>query len=76
MLGFPVICSDVLCYRDGLPVTRVKNRREDWLEAIRMHLSDPDASAAAGAQLREAVRRDWMLEGRHLQEWAAAWLPD
>ncbi|MFG9117381.1 CDP-glycerol glycerophosphotransferase family protein [Pseudomonas paraeruginosa] len=76
VLGFPVICSDVLCYRDGLPVTRVKNRREDWLQAIRMHLSDPDASAAAGAQLREVVRRDWMLEGKHLHEWAAAWLPD
>ncbi|MBD1300974.1 hypothetical protein IDX04_33740, partial [Pseudomonas aeruginosa] len=35
VLGFPVICSDVLCYRDSLPVTRVKNRSRDWLEAIR-----------------------------------------
>ncbi|MGV8671486.1 hypothetical protein, partial [Pseudomonas aeruginosa] len=63
VLGFPVICSDVLCYRDSLPVTRVKNRSRDWLEAIRAHLADADANAAAGAQLREAVRRDWMLEG-------------
>ena len=76
VLGFPVICSDVLCYRDSLPVTRVKNRSRDWLEAIRAHLADADANAAAGAQLREAVRRDWMLEGAHLEAWAAAWLPD
>ena len=75
VLGFPVICSDVLCYRDSLPVTRVKNRSRDWLEAIR-------APGRCGRQRRsrravaQAVRRDWMLEGAHLEAWAAAWLPD
>ncbi|GLK89448.1 glycosyltransferase [Pseudomonas turukhanskensis] len=75
VLGFPVICSDVVCYRDGLPVTRVKNRYKDWMDAIRMHLSDLDATAKAGDELRQIIRRDWMLEGANLQNWAKAWLP-
>lgn len=74
--GYPVICSDVRCYQDGLPVTRVKNRFRDWVDAIRMHLNDPDASARAGDLLRETVLRDWMLSGDNLAEWHRAWMPD
>ncbi len=74
--GYPVIASDVRCYQGNLPVTLVKNRYRDWIGAIREHLSDPAASAAKGAALREAVRRDWMLSGSHLDTWQAAWLPD
>ncbi|MHA6494558.1 glycosyltransferase [Pseudomonas borbori] len=74
--GFPVICSDVRCYQDGLPVTRVKNRFRDWVEAIRMHIADLDACAKAGDQLRDTVLRDWMLDGKNLKNWRAAWLPD
>lgn len=76
VLGFPVICSDVVCYRDGLPVTRVKNRYKDWMDAVRMHLADLDATAKAGDELQQVIRRDWMLEGVNLQNWAKAWLPD
>ncbi|MDH0622792.1 glycosyltransferase [Pseudomonas chengduensis] len=75
--GFPVICSDIDPFRDsGLPVTLVRNRTDDWLQAIRMHLADPDATAKAGDALREAVLRDWMLEGDNLARWRQAWLPD
>ncbi|WP_296275816.1 glycosyltransferase [Pseudomonas sp. UBA7530] len=74
--GFPVICSDLVCYRGDLPVTRVKNRFRDWVDAIRMHVSDLDAAAKAGDRLREAVYRDWMLEGENLQRWRRAWMPD
>ena len=74
--GFPVICSDVRCYRDALPVTRVKNRFKDWLDAIRLHLADLDASARMGDELRAAVRNEWMLEGKNLEAWRKAWLPD
>lgn len=75
--GFPVICSDVLCYQgDNLPVTRVKNRFRDWVDAIRMHLSDLDETARQGDLLRETVKRDWMLEGDNLLHWRNAWLPD
>jgi len=73
--GFPVVCTDIVTYRCGMPVTLVKNRTEDWLEAIRMHLADLDATAKAGDALREVVRRDWLLQGDALLEWHKAWLP-
>ncbi|CDZ93858.1 glycosyl transferase family protein [Pseudomonas saudiphocaensis] len=73
--GFPVICSDLVCYRGDLPVMRVKNRFRDWVDAIRMHISDLDAAAQAGDRLREAVHRDWMLEGESLERWRKAWMP-
>ena len=43
---------------------------------------DPRAPGRCRRQRRgrravaRAVRRDWMLEGAHLEAWAAAWLPD
>jgi len=74
--GFPVICSDVRCYQDALPVTRVKNRFRDWVDAIRMHLADLDACAQAGDELRRVVQRDWMLCGENLTAWLGAWTPD
>jgi hypothetical protein len=74
--GFPVICSDIVSYRDDLPVTRVRNRYKEWADAIRMHLADRDATARMGDALRETVRRDWMLTGGHLAAWRDAWLPD
>lgn len=75
-LGYPVICSDILCYRDGLPVTRLPNQARVWVSAIREQLADPQALARAGDTLREAVLRDWMLDEVHAQRWAAVWLPD
>lgn len=75
--GFPVICSDVRCYQeDNLPVMRVKNRFRDWVDAIRAHITDLDASARAGDALREAVLSGWMLEGENLLAWRRAWMPD
>lgn len=71
--GVPVICSDVRCYQGSLPVTRVKNRFRDWVEAIRMHVTDLEASRRAGESLLQVVRRDWMLEGEHVKRWLAAW---
>ncbi|UXY13704.1 glycosyltransferase [Chitiniphilus purpureus] len=74
--GYPVIATDIVCYRSGLPVTLVKNRFRDWVEAIRAHLADLDATARQGDALREAVLRDWMLQGDNLLLWRRAWLPD
>jgi len=73
--GFPVVCSDLRCYAGNLPVTRVKNRYRDWVDAIRMHVSDLDECARQGDVLREQIRKDWMLEGDNLQEWYRAWQP-
>lgn len=74
--GFPVVCSDVLSYRGDLVATRVKNRFRDWVNAIRMHLADLDATAASGNLLRDQVIQNWMLDGVNLQRWHAAWQPD
>jgi O-antigen biosynthesis protein len=73
--GFPVICSDVRCYQGDLPVTRVKNRFKDWVDAIRMHINDLDAAAAHGDELRARVLGEWMLDGKNLDRWREAWLP-
>ncbi|MDB5979611.1 MAG: glycosyl transferase family protein [Pseudomonas sp.] len=75
--GFPVICTDTAAYRGYLPCTRVKtNSTNEWLQAIRMHLADPDASYRMGDELREAVLRDFMLQGNNLQYWENGWLED
>jgi hypothetical protein len=73
--GFPVVCSDIEPYRGDLPVTRVRNRFKDWRDAIRNQLADLDATARQGDLLREQVLRQWLLEGRNLDVWQAAWLP-
>lgn len=74
--GFPVICSDILCYRGDFPVTRVRNKPKDWIAAIREHLAEPDANARAGDALRSVVLDNWMLRDEHLLAWRNAWLTD
>ncbi|WP_095100492.1 glycosyltransferase [Pseudomonas sp. Irchel 3A5] len=74
--GFPVICSDILCYRGDLPVTRVRNKPKDWIAAIRERLAEPDANAGAGDALRSVVLDNWMLREEHLLAWRKAWLAD
>ncbi|WP_225540016.1 glycosyltransferase [Xanthomonas sp. XNM01] len=74
--GYPVVCSDIEPYQGSLPVTRVKPRFRDWVDAIRMHTQDLDAAARAGEALREVVQRDWMLDERHAAFWLSQWLPD
>ncbi|WP_166222476.1 glycosyltransferase [Pseudomonas atagonensis] len=75
--GYPVICTDTEAYRGHLPCTRVySNSTEEWLQAIRMHLADPDASFRMGDELKEAVHRDFMLRGDNLNHWLWGWLPD
>jgi len=53
----------------------VRNRFKDWRDAIRNQLADLDATARQGDLLREQVLRQWLLEGRNLDVWQAAWLP-
>ncbi|UVJ45417.1 glycosyltransferase [Pseudomonas sp. LS1212] len=74
--GYPVICSDTKAYRGNLPATRIAgNSTNEWVEAIRMHLADRDASDRMGDGLREAVMRDFVLRGDCLQQWLQAWRP-
>lgn len=76
--GIPIICTDIRPYRDGLsaglPVTLVKNRYKDWVDAIRMHINDLDATAKMADELQAKVLTDWMLQGEHLEQWRDAWL--
>ncbi len=75
--GFPVVCTDTEAYRGYLPCTRVKtNTTDEWLQAIRMHLADPDASYRMGDELREVVLRDYVLRGDNLRHWEYGWLAD
>jgi hypothetical protein len=74
VLGYPVLCTDILPYQGDLPVVRTANKHRDWVRAIRDMVADRDACRRAGEELRQAVVRDWMLED-HLDEWKRAWLP-
>lgn len=73
--GFPIVATNIDPYRCGLPVTLVRNKYKDWLDAIREHLTDREGARTLGAELRAAVHRDWMLAGDNLLAWRAAWLP-
>lgn len=72
VLGYPVIATDITPYQGDFPVTLVKNRSRDWVNAIREQLADRDALDARGDALRRYVLDHWALEN-HLQEWMAAW---
>lgn len=74
VLGYPVLCTDILPYQGSLPVMRTGNKHRDWVRAIRDLVADRAALRRAGEKLRQAVLRDWMLED-HLDEWKRAWLP-
>lgn len=76
--GHPVICSRVRGFVGGetLPLTRVANEPEEWLRAVRLHLSDPAASASLGDTLQATVRTQWLLEGARLDAWRQAWLAE
>jgi glycosyltransferase involved in cell wall biosynthesis len=75
--GYPTICTDTEAYRGTLPCTRVySNSTQEWLQAIRTHLSDPVASYRMGDELREAVMRDFVLREDNVQHWEWGWLAD
>lgn len=73
--GYPVICSDVRAYQGDLPVTRVANTDQAWIDAIRAHLHDLSTAARIGDQLRSKVLSDWMLDDGGIEAWRTAWLP-
>ncbi|WP_230971256.1 glycosyltransferase [Nitrogeniibacter aestuarii] len=73
ILGWPVVCSDVTPYRSA-PVTRVTDDTAAWVDAIRAHVSDPDAAQRAGDALREWVISDYILE-EHVDDWLSHHLP-
>lgn len=73
ILGYPVLCSDLLPYQCKLPVTRVANRPDAWVRTLRALLADRDALRRQGAMLRDAVVKDWAL-APHVGDWLSAWV--
>ncbi|TVO58183.1 glycosyltransferase [Denitromonas ohlonensis] len=73
ILGWPVICTDVEPYRNA-PVTRVNNSTRDWVEAIRAHVGDLEATAKAGDSLHDWVMANYILE-EHVDDWLSHHLP-
>ena len=72
-VGFPVICSaGVGAFDYDLPVTRVENHPDAWIDAIVAAIGDRDALARQGDALRQAIHDHWLMDGRST-EWAAAW---
>ncbi|CAM3587873.1 glycosyltransferase family 2 protein [Pseudomonas wadenswilerensis] len=71
----PVICSDIGQGQDNLPVARVSNSYEHWIEAIGLHLANIEATQRRGDELKDAVHRYWMFDEEHQQRWCSAWLP-
>jgi GT2 family glycosyltransferase len=74
--GVPIIATDLVPYRCGLPVTLVENRFKDWMNAIQAFINDPLLRERQGDALREAIHRDWYLRDAGLDDWRKAWLPD
>lgn len=74
ILGYPVMCTDIVPYQGDFPVTRVSNNPQAWIEAIHHAIADRDALAAQGDTLRKHIQDHWMLED-NLDKWLEAWLP-
>jgi hypothetical protein len=73
MMGWPVICTDILPYQNA-PVKRVNNTVEEWLEAIRERIHDLDAAAREGDILQKWVQENYILEN-NLDIWLDALTP-
>jgi len=73
MLGWPVVCTDILPYQNA-PVTRVANNTNEWIRVIREKINEPKELVKEGELLKRWVVDNYMLD-EHLDEWAAALLP-
>jgi glycosyltransferase involved in cell wall biosynthesis len=70
VLGWPVIASDIVPYREA-PVCCVHNQARAWIKAIRERIHDLDATRQEGDVLRDWVRENWLLQ-QHMHDWLAA----
>lgn len=74
ILGYPVVCTDIVTFEGDFPVTRVRNSTDDWVSAIRAQIDNRDALAVAGDHMRQHIHEHWLLEN-NLDRWLSAWLP-
>ncbi|HED17020.1 MAG TPA: glycosyltransferase, partial [Gammaproteobacteria bacterium] len=74
ILGWPVICTDILPYQNG-PVCRVGNTTKEWVDAIQARINDLDATRLEGDRLRQWVLDNYILEN-NLDIWLRALTSD
>ena len=73
--GWPVITSDIQpCREANAPVTRVANRPQEWIDAIRAHLHEPNEAGRRGRQLADWVTTHYLIED-HAEEWLSVLKP-
>ena len=72
--GFGVLCSEIAWDEETLPVTRLPNHAQAWIDAIRARVAEPDALALEGDALQRDIFERWILNDRNLQSWRDAWL--
>lgn len=74
--GYPVIATDIVNYRTGLPGVKLAATTDDWINLIEDAIQNRDRLAGEGQALRNAIHKDWMLTGPQLQDWLRCWMPD
>lgn len=71
-LGWPVIATDILPYRENNPpIIRVSNTPLAWTAAILDFIEAPEAARKLGGRLQQWVQRYYLLE-EHATDWINA----
>lgn len=72
--GYPVICSNSRAFiESNLPVTIVKNKYKNWIDAIKEQIYDLPSLSLAGTELNNCVSQNWFLDNRNLSFWKSCW---
>ncbi|HCH39883.1 MAG TPA: hypothetical protein DE191_10430 [Enterobacter sp.] len=74
--GIPVICSDVVSFRNDFTVTRVENKAKAWRDALEMHVQELEATWRMGDELKAQICQQGMLQNNMLEGTLRLWLPD
>lgn len=67
--GFTVMCSETLDDDGALPVIRLKNEPQLWIEAIRDLAADAETLSTHGDTLQRETLENWLLDHKRLQAW-------
>lgn len=68
MLAWPVICTDIYPYQtNNPPVMRVGNTQAEWLDALRLAISEPETLPEKGLVLQNWVLNNYALDLHQVQ---------
>lgn len=72
--GIPALVSDVVSLHSHVPARRVRNRKTDWLEAVRQAMDDRVGLEIQGRSATHSLREtDWLF-GETIDQHLRAWL--